>query len=97
MEYSVSKAIQKLTPTVSRQSYPKITSTPARTIITPGIGHVLRNFSVIVPLTSSVSAHEIVKLTSEPEEKIIEQTGSGKSFSLKGGIFAFNIGLFWAV
>lgn len=81
MEYSVSKAIQRLAPTVSRQSYPKITSTPARTIITPGIGQVLRNFSVVVPLTSSVSVHEIIKITStEPEEKTTEQIGSGKAF-----------------
>jgi len=36
MEYSISKAIQKLKPSVSRTSFPQVTATPAKTVITPG-------------------------------------------------------------
>lgn len=36
MEFSVSKAIQKLRPTVTKKAFPRLSSTPAENDITPG-------------------------------------------------------------
>lgn len=69
MEYSISKAIQNLKPTVTRNSFPKLTATPSRNIIFPGIGHTIRKTNFIVSLPGYRNVHEVSKNI----EKVIQK------------------------
>jgi len=60
MDYSVSKAIQNLKPTLSHSNFPRITATPSRNIVFPGLGHVIRKTNFVVHLSGQHNAHEVV-------------------------------------
>ncbi|MBM3938531.1 MAG: hypothetical protein FJ333_07760 [Sphingomonadales bacterium] len=79
MEFSVSKAIDKLRPSVTRKTYLNSSSTPSKSLIIPGIGHCLRNTSFTVALSQQKrnSGYHLTKKTEDVAEDA--QIGSGES------------------
>lgn len=68
MEYSVAKAIQNLRPTVTKQTYLHLSSTPQRNVIFPGVGHIIKHTNYIVSLPKDQNMHKLSKRVDEKLE-----------------------------
>lgn len=77
MEFSVSKAINNLKPSISRRSYPHLTTTPALSSVLPGIGHSIKQTKYIVSLPGYHDVNHLTKKVEveEPEQNV--QNGGG--------------------
>jgi len=81
MEFSVSKAIDRLRPSVTKKSYLNVSSTPSKSLIIPGIGHCLRStsFTVALPRKPNDSYHLTKKTTEEIQDVPDIQAGAGET------------------
>lgn len=79
MDYNFQRALNALTPTISNHVIPKLTSTPARILINPGIGgQVTHLYPFYVPiLTNRNIPYEIKKQVAPIGNE--EQVGEGQN------------------
>ena len=72
MEYSISKAIQNLRPTITKRAYPRLSPTPARNIVFPGFGHIIRKTNYIVLLPNHHNIYQVSKkIEEQPEDDVL--------------------------
>jgi hypothetical protein len=80
MDYNFQKALNALNPTYANYAVPKLTSTPARIRSNPGIGNIVRLYSLYVPIhTNKNIVHEIKKQIEPINDE--EQIGKGQNNS----------------
>lgn len=83
MEFSVSRSIQRLTPLVSTNYYPYLSSTPATNRIVPGLGHTIKQPRYIVTLPDNKGPMNITKsIETDDLDQNVEQTGGGSESDL---------------
>ena len=75
MDYKVQKWMNNFA-FLSKQSFPRLSSAPAKSFIDPGIAHIAPLHHLYVPLTSKKSfTHEISKQISNDESQPMAGTG----------------------
>ena len=67
----MSKSVQSLKPFVTKRSFPFLSSTPSKNIVTPGVGHITKQTSYIVGLPGYNDANQITKKLETTEVCII--------------------------